>query len=121
MPNFRSGFERTLYQQLKSAQVQFGYETLQIPYTTSHVYKPDFVLDNGIIIEAKGVMNRYDKHETAKMVWVKKQHPELDIRFVFMNADTKVNGLKSTHAQWADRHGFPWASERIPDEWLKHT
>jgi hypothetical protein len=114
--NFKSGFERTLATQLKNAKVKFEYEGLKIPYTINHIYHPDFILPNGIIIEAKG---RFMDGDAAKMRAVKYQHPELDIRFVFMSAHSKVTRMKQTYAEWADRHGFPWADGRIPEEWLK--
>jgi len=112
----RSGFERALATQLKMAGVPFGYETTKLPYTVSHVYNPDFTLPNGILIEAKG---RFMKGDTQKMKAVKQAHPDLDIRFVFMDAHKRIPGQKQTHAQWADRHGFPWASGKIPEEWFK--
>lgn len=112
----RSAFERTLAQQLKRAKVGFKYESTKVPYTISHVYNPDFILDNGIIIEAKGYFRPGD---IAKMRAVKAQNPDLDIRFVFMDADKRIPGQKTTHGQWAERHGFPYASGKIPEEWLK--
>lgn len=114
----RSGFERTLAAQLKRAKVAFEYEGMKIPYSIEHTYSPDFVLANGVIIEAKGYFRTPD--EPRKMRAVKYQHPHLDIRFVFMNAGRKIPGQKTTHAQWATRHGFPWADGEIPEEWL-HT
>lgn len=114
----RSGFERTLAQSLTKRKVKFGYETLKLPYTLSHFYKPDFILDNGIIIEAKGQF-RPGKAEGSKMIAVRDQHPHLDIRFVFYNAHAKIGGQKQTYAQWAEKNGFIWAHEEIPDEWLK--
>jgi hypothetical protein len=112
---FKSGFERTLDAQLKASGVQFEYEPIKLPYVINHVYKPDFVLTNGIIIEAKGYFRR---GETAKMLAVKKAHPHLDIRFVFQEPDKHISGQKTTHAQWATRYGFPWADGRIPVDWL---
>lgn len=111
----RSGFERTLATQLKMAKVPFEYESLKIPYTINHTYSPDFVLRNGVIIEAKGYFR--DAREPAKMRAVKAQHPHLDIRFVFMDAHKRIPGQRTTHAQWAERHGFQWASGTIPEEW----
>lgn len=116
MPNLKSGFERTLYTFLKNKKVKFEYEGLKIPYTIKHEYRPDFILDNGIIIEAKGYFRPGD---IAKMRAVKAQHPDLDIRFVFMYENKKIPGQKQTHEQWAERHGFPYACGSIPDEWLK--
>lgn len=110
----RSGFERTLIQQLKAAKAKFEYESIKLPYTIEHHYVPDFILGNGVIIEAKGYMRTTD---VAKMRAVKRNHPDLDIRFVFMDASKRL-GKKTTYGQWAERHGFPWADGRIPEEWL---
>lgn len=116
MPNLKSGFERTLDAFLKRRKVKYGYETLKLPYTIKHTYSPDFILANGVIIEAKG---RFRPGDIAKMRAVKEQHPELDIRFVFMRAHDRIPGQKTTYAQWSERHGFPWADGSIPEDWLK--
>ena len=121
MSNFKSGFERTLATQLKRAKVRsWAYEPIKLPYAISHNYHPDFVVEtiNGktIIIEAKG---RFRPGDIAKMRAVKDQHPELDIRFVFMEAHSRIPRQKTTHAKWAERHGFPWADGVIPDEWFE--
>lgn len=116
---FRSGFERTLANQLKMAGVPFEYETLKLPYTINFTYKPDVILENGIIIEIKGVLNKRDNMETRKMIAVKNQHPDLDIRFVFSDADQPIPRMKMTHGKWAEKYGFPYASKTIPTEWYK--
>jgi hypothetical protein len=108
---FKSGFERTLDQQLKVSGVKYSYETTQIPYILNGTYNPDFTLSNGILIEAKGLLDRESKR---KMAAVK----ELDIRFVFYQADKKIPGSKQTHGVWATKNGFPWADGSIPKEWL---
>lgn len=113
---FKSGFERTVDANLRSRKVKYTYETLKLPYTLNGVYHPDFILDGGVIVECKGVLDRDSKR---KMVAVSKQHPNCDIRFLFMDANKKVPGTKQTHAQWADRNGFPWAEKVIPEDWLK--
>lgn len=112
----KSGFERTIVANLKSRGVNFTYEELTLPYTLHGEYHPDFVLkDSGIIVEAKGLLDRDSKR---KMVAVKKQYPDLDIRFLFMYPDKKVPGSKQTHAEWATKNGFKWAGEVIPEEWI---
>lgn len=114
---FRSGFERTLAASLQKRKIKFGYETLQLPYTIDHVYSPDFILPNGILIEAKGKLTPQDR---SKMIAVKKHHPDLDIRFVFMRGENKLTAKsKTTYMMWAAKNGFPAADEEIPDEWLK--
>ena len=114
----RSGFERTLATQLKREGTIFTYETLTLPFVMHHKYRPDFMLENGIVIEAKGVLNKHKKDEASKLIAVKQQHPDIDLRLVFMDANVKIPGTKQTHGQWATRHGFQWASGSIPKEWL---
>lgn len=110
----RSGFERTLAADLKRAKVPFEYEPDKIPYTVDHTYCPDFKLSNGVYIEAKGF---FRPNDLVKLRAVKYQHPELDIRLVFMYPNRKIPGQKTTHEQWCERHGFPWAVGKIPEEW----
>lgn len=113
---FKSGFERSIDANLRSRGVRFGYETLQLKYVLDGVYNPDFILPNGIIVEAKGLLDRISKR---KMVAVKTQHPDRDIRFLFMVGDKKIPGSKQTHGQWATKNGFQWAEGIvIPQEWI---
>ena len=114
---FKSGFERTVAANLTMRKVKFTYEELSLPYTLNGNYHPDFVLkDSGIIVEVKGFL---DKDSKRKMIAVKKQHPDLDIRFLFASADKKVPGTKQSHGQWAKKNGFEFAEVEIPDSWLK--
>ncbi len=113
--SYKSGFERKLAAQLSSSPMGWEYESEQIPYTLNGVYNPDFILDNGIRIEAKGLLDRESKR---KMIAVKKQHPELDLRIVFMDANKKIPASKQTHGEWATKNGFVFADREIPSEWL---
>lgn len=80
-------------------------------------YTPDFVLSNGIIVETKG---RFTSADRNKHIEIHKQHPELDIRFVFSNSRAKIyKGAKSSYADWCKRHGFQYADKDIPEAWLK--
>jgi len=80
-------------------------------------YTPDFILPNGVIVESKG---RFTTDDRMKHLEIKKQHPELDIRFVFSNSRAKIRkGSKTTLGMWADKNGFMYADKRIPEEWLK--
>lgn len=112
----KSGFERSIVANLNMRKVKFEYETLQVPYRLDGTYNPDFIFPNGVIVEAKGLLDRDSKR---KMMAVKKQHPELDIRFLFMEGGKKVPGSKQTHGQWATKNGFPWAEGiEVPEEWI---
>lgn len=115
MPKFRSKFEKTI---AKLSDKKIKYESVKIPYVLEHNYTPDFTLPNGILIEAKGYLRPSDR---KKMIAVKKQHPELDIRFLFQRAENTINKIsKTTYSKWAEKNGFRWASgSHIPDEWLK--
>lgn len=112
---FKSGFERTINANLLSRGVRFTYETLELPYILEGTYHPDFILDNGIIIEAKGLLDRDSKR---KMVAVKKRYPEFDIRFLFSENNKKIPGSKQTHGQWASKNGFVFAEREVPQEWI---
>lgn len=79
-------------------------------------YTPDFVLDNGIIIETKG---RFTVHDRMKHLYIKASRPDLDIRFVFSNPNVKLyKGAKSTYADWCEKNGFLYAKQLIPEDWL---
>ena len=116
---FRSGLEERTAKYLKKLKVKFTYENLKIRWQDLRyrTYTPDFVLANGIIVETKG---RFITSDRQKHLMIKEQHPDLDIRFVFSNPNSKLyKGSKTTYADWCDKHGFKWAKEEIPLEWIK--
>jgi hypothetical protein len=114
--SYRSGFEATLANQLKRGGVSFQYETLQLEYTKTATYTPDFILPNGIIIEAKGLWTVEDR---TKHLLVREQHPHLDIRLVFMNAFNKIRkGSNTTYAAWCEKKNIQYANKTIPKSWL---
>ena len=115
---YRSGLEDRLVDSLSKIQKEVRYEELKIEWEDLRyrTYTPDFLLDNGIIIEAKGQFDSEDRH---KHKCVRRQHPELDIRFVFSNSRAKLyKGAKSTYADWCDKNKFKWSHRTIPEEWL---
>jgi hypothetical protein len=117
---YRSGFEHKVSDQLKENKIKFEYETTVIPYIkpeTKHTYTIDFTLPNGILIETKG---RWVIEDRKKHLLIKKQHPELDIRMVFMSGKTKIRkGSKTTYGMFCDKHNILWAEKTIPESWLK--
>jgi len=117
---YRSGFEHKVSDQLKENKIKFEYETTVIPYIkpeTKHTYTIDFTLPNGILIETKG---RWVIEDRKKHLLIKKQHPELDIRMVFMSGKTKIRkGSKTTYGMFCDKHDILWAEKTIPESWLK--
>lgn len=88
--------------------MEFGYETVKIPYTYIGSYLPDFVIQGNIFVECKGYFRPEDKR---KLKAVKTSNPELDIRLLFY-AHNKKN------IKWAEKNSFTWAVSQIPEEWL---
>jgi hypothetical protein len=116
---YRSGFEQTLANQLKRSGVAFEYETVKLEYKKVATYTPDFILPNGIIIEAKGLWTVEDR---TKHLLVREQHPHLDIRLVFMNAFNKIRkGSNTTYARWCEKKNILYANKTIPKSWLSQT
>ena len=115
---YRSGLEEEAAAFLKTRQKKVEYEKLKIEWEDLkyRTYTPDFELDNGIIIETKGIFSAADRR---KHIEIQKQHPTLDIRFVFSNAQAKLyKGAKSRYSDWCEQKGFKWAHRVIPEEWL---
>ena len=116
---YRSGLEHQLSLYLDEHKVKYDYENIKIEWEdlAYRTYTPDFILYNGIIIETKG---RFLAADRRKHVAIKKQHPKLDIRFVFTNSRAKLSkGAKSSYADWCIRHGFRYYDRIIPEDWLK--
>jgi hypothetical protein len=116
---YRSGLEVQIAASLQG--IEALYEAIKIPYTVTshHTYHPDFVLPKqAIIIEGKGEFSAADR---KKMLTVKMQHPDLDIRIVFSNPNAKIGKKsKTTYAGWCKKNGFPYAKGTVPEEWRKH-
>lgn len=102
---------------LEALGIGYEYEPFSLEwYPDSKWYTPDFVLPNGIIIEVKG---RLTVHDRQKMLKVRDQHPELDIRFVFA-VDNKLNpSSKTRYSGWCAKHGFLYAFGSVPREWAE--
>jgi hypothetical protein len=115
---FKSGLEETVSKQITSKGYEANYEGDVIPYVipeSNHNYHPDFKLPSGIYVETKGRLVASDR---KKHVLIKKQHPELDIRFLFSNSHNKIaKKSKTTYADWCTKNGFIYADKVIPNSW----
>lgn len=116
---FRSGLEEQIAGELAQAGVDSPYESVTIAYEKParvSKYTPDFPLPNGIVVETKG---RFVTADRQKHLLVKKQHPDIDIRFVFSRAASRISKTsKTTYADWCRKHGFQFSDKSIPQEWL---
>ncbi|MCD7983749.1 MAG: endonuclease [Desulfovibrio sp.] len=115
---FRSRFEADINANLPEGCAR--YEAARIPYkvVVLRSYTPDWLLPaQAIVLEAKG---RFTKADRDKMLLVKTQYPDLDIRMVFMSLTAKVTKGMTT-ADWCGLHGFPCCKgPAIPAAWLEH-
>lgn len=108
----KNKFEEKINLQLKKSKLKYKYEAERISYVLAGHYIPDFIIHTptGVVyLETKGYFRPESKR---KMTAVKKQHPELDIRILFY-------AHKPQYIKWAEKNGFRWAVDTIPQEWLE--
>lgn len=131
---YRSGLEDRTVELLKKAGVKYSYEPTwgKLKYTKPAkecTYTPDFYITTKsgkqIVIETKGI---WDADDRAKHLLIKERYPELDLRFVFSNANAKIRkGSKTTYRDICEGRGrgplsgitWKYANRSIPDSWLK--
>lgn len=119
---FRSGLEDRVSHQITEAGLELLYETDKIGYVVparDSKYTPDFKLPKKggfFYIETKGIWTVQDR---AKHLLIQKQHPDLDIRFVFSNQNAKLyKGSPTSYASYCEKHNFRYANKVIPEAWL---
>jgi len=127
---FRSGLESDTAADLKTTGVDFTYEETKVEYekpARTSKYTPDFVITTKpdgstrvkpLVIETKG---RFLVADRQKHLLIQRQHPSLDIRFVFNNPKAKISkSSKTTYASWCEKHGFLYAKgPGVPRAWLE--
>ena len=114
---FRSKLEERISNLFDELGVIYEYESSKVAYTIQHHYVPDFILPNHIHLEAKGY---WDAADRRKILAVKKDNPDLDLRMVFQSPfNTISKKSKTTYAKWCEKHNIPWcAFHTIPIDWL---
>lgn len=135
-PTYRSKLEERVAAQLEQGGVAYAHEAKWVRYVVPEreaKYLPDFSDPDGcpIIIEAKGRFgggnprfrqsNSSDSaKERQKLILLKEQHPELDIRLVFERASSPIYPKSPTsQGKWATDHGFKWSDKGIvPQAWI---
>ena len=103
------------------------YHPKKISYTkpaTDHTYEPDWVIttfrgftEKRIYIEAKGRFR--DRAEWTKYLYIREALTDTEeLIFLFMRpqtpmpgAQTRKNGTKRSHSEWAEAEGFRWYDE----------
>lgn len=121
----KSDFEFDLYNSVKDKHPDTEYETEKFHYILEYDYIPDLIIPlkkGKLYIEAKGNGRAFDAGVQKKMIAVKKQHPDKDIRIVFYRdgpvGNKRKDGSFKKQSEWAEDHGFPWAIKNIPEDWL---
>lgn len=126
MNRYRNKFEEKIGESLTNLGVNFGYETERLRYTIEAQYVPDFILltkgGRKIYVETKGNGRSFDGPSRRKLIAVKREHPELDIRIVFYSdgkcGPKRKDGTFMRQSDWAAKHGFQYAIREIPGDWI---
>lgn len=115
---FRSQFEANFHRDLRERKIKAEYEPDRIQFIPkARHYTPDFYIEErDFYVETKGYFVSADR---TKHLLIKEQHPDLDIRFVFLNANNRLSKKsQTTYAQWCDRYGFKYSDRRLPEQWM---
>lgn len=103
---YKSNFERDVHAYYGN---KIKYEEDKILFTQPAVeryYLPDFKVYKNIYLETKGKLTLEDR---KKHQWIKEQHPEILIIFIFMNSRNLITRKsKTTYGDWADSTGIPY-------------
>lgn len=128
MPAYRSKLEELTAQLLKDAGHKFKYEQKNIEYRSrvrgghcgeceskdvyrKRRYLPDFTLNDGTIVEAKGKLT---SSERTKFLAIRESNPGITIVFVF-GADNKLTKRKEfRYSDWCKQHGFEYGVKLLP-------
>lgn len=111
----------SLKRNLRNGRGTFLYENRKLKYILEKNYVLDYevFLKDGrsFIIEVKGYLRPTDR---TKMIAVKKQNPEADIRFIFPIDNKLHKSSKTRYSDWAIKNGFTYhIGTDVPKEWLK--
>lgn len=132
---YRSTAEEHLAEALTASGVGFAYESLKLEYEkpvrkglckscgakgknviSVHTYTPDFVLENGIIIEYKGRLTSTDR---TKLLAVVRSNPDRKIRLLFGSDNKLAKNNNKRYSEWCAEHGFDYAIGIPPRRWLR--
>lgn len=116
----RSGLETAFQSICTSKRITVGYETDSIPFVTSpqkRRYIPDWTISEGVYIETKG---RFTAADRKKALYIKEQHPNIRILYLFQRPDNKLSKVsKTTYGDWCDKNGLEWCGFEDMVTWLK--
>lgn len=119
----RSRFEEKFEKELIALGVKYVYEKVATYFTPPSkqrrkTFDWHLTLASGkeIIIETKGYWDSPARLAELECI---KQHPELDIRYVFTDSSKPIRkGSKTTYADVCQRNGVLYADGTVPRSWL---
>lgn len=105
---YRSNFESLVHASLKGKNSKVTYETHKFKYTVERTYTVDFTLHGKklIFIESKG---RFTSADRTKLLTIKKQYPNIDIRLLFQQDNWLTKQKKQRYSDWASKNGFKYS------------
>ncbi len=83
------------------------------PGVARRSYTPDFFLENGVIVEAKGRFTPKDRKIALAM---KEMHGDL-YKMVFQFNNKLSRKSKTRYSEWCTKNEIEFAIREIPDEW----
>lgn len=135
---YKSGLESSVADSMEEQGIEFRYEPKTFEYRKRVVkgvcdacggdktsqrctYLPDFVVGEQratggrVYIETKGF---FAPHDRAKLVAVKQDNPDLDLRLIF-GSNNKLNKKKDArYSDWCEQHNFPYyVGKEFPSSW----
>ncbi len=105
-PKLKSKFEKRFYEEVTRRGLVFDYEAETLPYRLDLVYKPDWKVHDRLFLETKG---KFDYAERRKILAVRRDNPDKEVRLVFMRNQKLGKGSKMTYGEWCDKHGIQWS------------
>jgi hypothetical protein len=116
---YKSCAEVDVRKQLDDKPCISTYEPISFEYFVEGWYTPDFKVcvapGKEFYIEVKGKLDRATRIIYQAM---RKTHPDLDLRFLFL-VNNKINkGAKMRYTDWATKYHFPCAVGQLPAEWF---
>lgn len=124
----RSGFELEVAEMLQQHDIAYNYEQESFPWVetvpnaycpdcgtpavATRSYTPDFFLENGIIIEAKGRFTVKDRKIALSM-----RDQDIPVKMVFQFNNKLSRKSKTRYSEWCEKHGIDYAIRQIPVEW----
>lgn len=114
---YKSWFEYEVHQLMNNHEYEPAWAVAS--YTIEAKYHPDLASysEPYVYYEIKGYFRTFE--EAKKYIWVRKSHPEIQIRFII--ADPNKRAYPQTRMKmgdWLTKNGFEWCTkESIPEEW----